>query len=368
MAEVNTKKRIEWVDTVKFLCMIFIMLHHMGYVPEAFVAVYLPFVLTMLFFVSGYVYKQVDFKTFITKKFLTLILPWFIYGCVMLAFNCALSRDFSTFLNDFLWMLAQIRNLNDKLYFMPLLFVSFIPFYFTVKYLSKKAALISVGALAVLSVVLGKYLPVFPWGNNCFPWHLQLIFIVELFLLLGYYYKGEAEEKCEKFVKWRFALPALLIYVLLTVGVYRLTGDIYGLGYYGNGKIYTIPLFFVIEAVGTVTVIALVKLIKINRFIAFVGQNTILYYIFHIEIEKFLCTIFRRIFFGDSLNDYYIIIDYVIEPLFGVGTAASEFFISVTVVAVSVFYVLLTQAVLILPFKFIRKYLPFTLGNIKKKK
>ena len=85
-------KRIEWVDIGKYICIMFVMLAHLECKTELLSIVYKPFVLTVFFFLSGYVYKQpTSFKEHIIKKIKGLLVPWFVFS----NFNLILSSIIS---------------------------------------------------------------------------------------------------------------------------------------------------------------------------------------------------------------------------------------------------------------------------------
>lgn len=63
-------KRIEWVDIVKYVCIIMVMLSHLETRTDIWSTFYTPFFLTAFFFTAGYVYKpKGSFKEFMYKKF-----------------------------------------------------------------------------------------------------------------------------------------------------------------------------------------------------------------------------------------------------------------------------------------------------------
>lgn len=63
-------KRIEWVDIVKYVCIIMVMLSHLETRTEIWSAFYTPFFLSAFFFAAGYVYKPNNsFGVFLDKKF-----------------------------------------------------------------------------------------------------------------------------------------------------------------------------------------------------------------------------------------------------------------------------------------------------------
>lgn len=131
-------------------------------------------------------------------------------------------------------------------------------------------------------------------------------------MVVGSLFKGKAEEFADKFAKAGFILPLTVLYTAVVLLIFNFSGEYYSVQAFGS-KPYSFILWFFIEALSLTVVIGISKIIRANKFTNFVGQNTLLYYVFHIDIERFFSTIFRRIFFGDSMYDYYILIDYVVE-------------------------------------------------------
>ena len=125
-------KRIEWVDIGKYICIMFVMLAHLECKTELLSIVYKPFVLTVFFFLSGYVYKQpTSFKEHIIKKIKGLLVPWFVFS----NFNIILSSIISLKANrnwkeEMLWNALQIRTFGDGMWFVAALFAALKSFTF----------------------------------------------------------------------------------------------------------------------------------------------------------------------------------------------------------------------------------------------
>ena len=65
----KTNSRIDWVDIVKYVCIMMVMVSHLESRTDILKTFYTPFFLTAFFFVSGYVYREpANFKIFIRKK------------------------------------------------------------------------------------------------------------------------------------------------------------------------------------------------------------------------------------------------------------------------------------------------------------
>ena len=127
--------RIEWVDVVKYVCIIMVMLSHLETRTDIWSAFYTPFFLTAFFFTAGYVYKpKKNFKEFLYSKFRQLFVPWLVFS----VFDIVLSQIFSfnahgSLSEELKWNFLQIRGQGDQIWFVAALFVAFIPFYFFIK-------------------------------------------------------------------------------------------------------------------------------------------------------------------------------------------------------------------------------------------
>lgn len=192
--ETVTKNRIEWVDTGKYICIMFVMLSHLQSGSEILDKFYSPFFLTVFFFLSGYVYRQPSsFKVHMVKKIKGLFVPWLIFSNfnILLSMVITLKGD-RNFVSEYLWNFLQIRGHGDGIWFVAALFMAFIPFYFFIKWNKPKQAVVLAALLSLTSVIYSRFLPdnVLPWGDSALPWHLEYMFQAMLWMVLGYYFKN----------------------------------------------------------------------------------------------------------------------------------------------------------------------------------
>lgn len=132
-----TAKRIVWVDVVKYICILMVMLSHLEARTDLWQVFYTPFFLSAFFFVSGYVYKPKDggFKKFLHKKIRQLFVPWLVFSVFNILLSQILSfNEHSGLLTELMWNFLQIRGKGDGIWFVAALFVSFIPFYFAINW------------------------------------------------------------------------------------------------------------------------------------------------------------------------------------------------------------------------------------------
>ncbi len=274
-------KRIEWVDIGKYICIMFVMLSHLESRTDLLETFYAPFYLTVFFFLSGYVYKQPkSFKDHMIKKIRGLFVPWFLLS----NFNVLLSslitlKNNHSLKNDLMWNALQIRPLGDGMWFVAALFVAFIPFYFFIKNDNRRFTIIAVFILSVLSNIYTILMPkdFFPWGNAALPWHIEYIFRAMFWMVLGYYYRNNYEEKLDKYInKWvKVFIP--IIYLVIIYSPAQFEGDIPSMLY---GYIKSI--------VGIAFIIIICKSLKTNKYVSYVGANTLILFAFHGKVYAVL--------------------------------------------------------------------------------
>ena len=347
-----SKKRIEWVDVVKFICIIFVMVSHLELKTEILETFYLPFFLMGFFFVSGYVYRHRDsFSIFIAKKAKTILLPWAIFS----VFNILLSQVFSFnehegLLHELFWNFMQVRGYGDEVWFLPALFVAFIPFYFFIKWyhnskLSQKkrvsSLLIVSLALSVLSFVYTEKgdSTRFVWQSTALPWHLEYVFQAMFFMVLGFLYKEIAQEKLDRF--FGFFKKALLFCVYVFIAFLPLFID-----FKNNIFIYTLWLY-IVQMTGVLALVYVSKGIKSNRYISYVGQNTLIYFALHGKVYSVIQTMLHKF----AENIYTAIM-------------ANVFVSSISAILFS----LALSVILIVPAYIINRFFPFVVGKPYKKK
>jgi acyltransferase 3 len=346
---VNTK-RIEWIDIIKYICIVMVILSHLESVTEVWNKFFTPFFLTGFFFASGYVYKHKNgFKVFLYKKIRQLLVPWFVFS----VFNMILSQITSfnvhnEFLEEFKLNLLQIRGYGDKIWFVAALFMAFIPFYFFIKWFEKsnmkkpKKSIIFVFIAFLLSLVSVLYVrlvpnDIFPWNTNSLPWHLEYIFQAMFYMVLGYVFKENLESRVDLFNNLKNRIVVLVVYMIMVYVPY-------GMNISMNiviGIVYT----YICQIIGILALILFAKSAKSNRYINYVGQSTLIYFALHGKVYSLLETVMRKI----AGEIYTIILSDVV---------LSSIFAMIMTLAITI--------ILIIPAYIINRWLPFIVGRKQK--
>ena len=351
MGENLAQKRVVWVDIVKYVCIILVMYCHSAFNTNSFEVLYKNFFLFAFFFVSGYVYKHKDgFKQFFIKKVQGLMVPWFFFSLINIFLSQVISFGEKKDLKGALIkMFLQVRGYEDRMWFLAALFMAFIPFYFIIKAYEKsakdtksKAILVTVSLiLSFASKIYARFMnpELLPWKLIGLPWHLEYIFIMVFWMVLGYLFKNGLEEKFDdhKYVLIKaLTIPA----VLLLVYIPFFTG-------YKFGNIPGIVYTYIVELLSISALVFLCKLVKANKYVLYIGTNTLICLGVHGKISAILEKIVQKAL-GGAYNSI-------------IGN-------DVLSVVVGLIFAVILSLVLIIPIYVIRRWFPFIMGKPYKKK
>lgn len=333
------KNRVKWVDLVKYICIMFVMLSHLECCTLNMRKFFSPFFLSGFFFVSGYVYRDGEsFKEHIIKKFKGLFIPWFLFSNINILLSSFITlKGDRNIIREILINLLQIRGYGDGIWFVAALFMAFIPFYFFVKIQDIKISTTLSFILALLSSIYAEFYPkdILPWGSHALPWHLEYVFIAMFWMILGYYYKQQFEQAIGGFEKKYFTLLILLLYMIIVFIPLQV-----------KIPFLTIMFTYIKSLLGIVLIVLLSKHIKSNRYFAYVGANTLIYFALHGKLyavlEWLLSTRLSSLYNKCLNNPYYSSL-------------------------LAIILTLLMSAILIVPAYCINRWLPWIVGREKRK-
>ena len=353
MPSIETKKRIIWLDYAKFFCIMFVIISHLEANTNIFFAFYQPFFLFGFFFVSGYVYnKSTSFKNLIVKKAKTLLLPWLLFSLFNIILSQILSfNEHKSFVEELAWNFAQIRGLGDHIWFLPALFVAFIPFFLIIKFYnsnkltSKKRILIITITTFLLSTASILYTNLanpnwYPWKSTALPWHIEYIFQAVFFMWLGLLFKDIFEKHFDK-IKKIFFIPVIAIIYISLVSFNFFANP------FGTNVIYTAVYHYLSSLCGVTLLVSVCKALNFNnKYMTYIGKNTLICFALHGKIYSLIQTLLNKIIpqlYKSILNN----------------TLAS--------IAFSIIFAILISLILIIPIYIINRWFPFVLGQKRKK-
>lgn len=220
------KQRILWVDFVKIVAMVYIVLIHFfqsmiksGYVPDTVagrwaVTVCEWMMVRLFFFCSGYLYQKVgkinnlsDWGKNLINKFTHLMVPYFLFSLITVFLKTMAADMVNTPINESIWNILFIEPIPPFwfLYVLFLLFIIFVPIS------DRKTEIVGL-IIAVLLFLMFAFLPI--------PGVFALVGKFALWFVLG---MGVARKDWLKVIpRWTryplllFIPASLLIYIYIT--------------------------------------------------------------------------------------------------------------------------------------------------------
>lgn len=297
MENIQKKQRIEWVDILKGIAIISVVIGHRAggnglLIPTALKVWIYSYHMPLFFFLSGVVFsidKFTNFKEFLVKKIKTLLLPMVIFSMVRIIFCYVYyflilgNESYNTI--KMLRLTAGIiiqrtsGNYRGCLWFLNCLFLSHIILYWVIKLLKNKykfilCALFIFYSLGVLYVkLIGIQL----------PWYIELSFIAVIFCGMGYLLKKNKGLILNK-MSWVTTVIFFIVNVLATYENYLVAGKGVDLVFGSIGN----PILYLLESfAGILAFVSLFRNVKGLKVIQYIGRNSLVYYCL-IDLMAFL--------------------------------------------------------------------------------
>lgn len=327
---VKQKKRINWIDVTRGIAFLMVIYSHLQYCNSSLMHYFSPIFLTTFFFVSGYLFKEgCSFKQVFEQRTRTLLFPFLVFGGFMISLNQVVTFNETVPLVDRVKGLLLQNGHNQLLWFIAALYVYSLAFYWVERWaVSIKGLFIFVILLFFANTAYSFWLEL-----PSLPWHITGTGFGCFYMAMGKIYK-EYEIKIDKWV----TLPKLMIAVVLYVLLLFLHSDKLS----WSGSKWMIDAL-VITGLGIFVNVYLSKKIACinnNRFLLFVGANTLFYFAFHGKVYSLLQTVINKLIVMGGIEHTTLL-----DLSLGIG-------------------ITLLDAIILIPFAMlVNKYLPWTLGK-----
>ena len=275
--------RIGWIDAAKGIGLLCVILGHL-HIPLVDTWVYF-FHMPLFFFLSGCVFSggKYDFKTFISKKLRSLVIPYFTLGggiflfwCVLYALEGRSGGDYMEMLKNFL-----VQEHFWTVWFLACLFLTELIYYGLHRTFGKNPWLSTAVSTALCAFGILRYR--LGWGS--LPWNLDVALVAQFFFHLGFCFKGLAPKlnafdslKCLP----KFLLVGLLMGLDLVLGFVciRVSGASMDMsvGWYGN-----VFLIFPAALFGIGGIILLARMLD-WKWLSWLGRHTMVIFAWHSRI------------------------------------------------------------------------------------
>lgn len=285
--------RKTWIDVLRGLAILFVIYGHL-LKPARYSYLYFlftsPIKIPLFFAISGYLFKEkISFSEFIKKIIKGLIIPWLVLSITPILLS-GIFNGMQVVLNDLKAVLT-----GTSVWYMPCCIIAELMFFLYIK--NTKNPLILTILSCVLSVVgiilINHRILDFMMINRALS--------VQIYLLLGYMIK-RYENRLDR-IKTRFVLCGIALYFIIgyisAILYPEASLDVH------MGSFYNIIICFAMIIIGCTSLFCIAKRIPFKNYIlVFLGQNTLIYYIwgnYPISLFNFLSS---RI--GISIHNVYL--------------------------------------------------------------
>lgn len=298
MADSNYK-RYSWLDILKGFGIIFVVLGHFCSIDSVYHWTY-SFHMPLFFLASGYLYHKRSVMSTIKHKFLTLMVPYFLFGIitsiyyVLNEFIFAREVNFSELVLGLLYGTYSSIVYNKVLWFLPVLFcISVIYNMLKVGGGGQKSLYVLVAIITVLSIL--EVIPsILPWGMDYQVCHYMIYYMLGNILAE----KGWIEGIRKLPVKYRCIWAFLLLCGHSLIFIYREQNELLGC---------------VIALVGIAEWIFISILIENHgKILEYIGQASLGILCIHMPVDSILSKILVRMtdmtFESGSLELQYVLV------------------------------------------------------------
>ena len=192
-------ERKQYLDTVKGIGIILVILGHTYGIPDYIYSLIYSFHMPLFFIISGMVYNEksnseLSLKKFIKNKAKSYLIPYFFYAGLNLILELLMSYflyhetitvySIVEYIKGILYCYADIQHMPNcsPLWFLICLFISSIIFRCVIKYLSKYFIIVA-AVFCIISYLLSIFVEI------RLPWNLSTSFMAVAFMLLGFILK-----------------------------------------------------------------------------------------------------------------------------------------------------------------------------------
>ncbi|MED1469922.1 acyltransferase family protein [Bacillus salipaludis] len=288
-------KRLDWLYIGKGLGMLLVMFGH-THIPVPLKTYIYTFHMPLFFFLSGYLFNIKKFptlKVFLSKRFKSLILPYWCFSLVAyLWFLLLINFGEVDYKNNLFTLLLGALIAERKavwtvhtsaLWFVACLFCTELLFYWISKLgQTKKGIGFFLIVISFLGCLYNKLV------GQPLPWNLDVAFISVGFYGVGFWYK-EYHMKLERFLHLKAFVFFIAINKVTGYSNFVLTGE--RVDFY-QSSLGNIALFYVSAFSGIRAFVILIKRMKRKPFLQYIGKNSLVYLALH---HKIVFTLFNLV-------------------------------------------------------------------------
>lgn len=292
--------RIDTIDAAKGFGMLFVIFAHLNYTPAPLTVIY-SFHMPLYFILSGMMFnrdKYNSFRSFLKRRFQTLIIPYLIFQFVSLAFFFLTELIFSGFsLEIFKQGIVYITQVfvsqgsanmfNRPMWFVLCLFAVELMYYFISSF--NKAAVVTICTVLTAAGWLLES-DLIKFNNELLPWSLDSALFATGFYAMGNLLAGSVKNTIVRIKSNRYrnliclGIAAICLAVLIPLALYNGKVSL-GSKILNNGL-----LFYLTGITGTVFVLSLSIILDRIKVLNYFGRVSFsvmgIHYLFRMVVSK----------------------------------------------------------------------------------
>lgn len=265
-------KRIEYIDLFRAIGIILMIMGHVGF-GDDFDFIIHAFHMPMFFIIAGYFFNaDVPFDKFISKKFKTLIVPYFSFGIIHFIISTIITKNINW---ESLFHLFFVNTdglpIAGALWFLTALFFAELFYFFIckVKHIYREILIVLISILGNVATVIFDFR---------LPYALDSAFTGVGLIYIGNLIK---QYKNNKYLEKILNLNVLFTAILFAVSLVLITANSYvnmRAGTYG-----IIPLFWLNATLSSLTILLISKHLdkylnkNITKYFSVIGKDSITY-------------------------------------------------------------------------------------------
>ena len=264
---VAISNRKQWIDALRGIAILLVLYGHcLPFWDEYFIYTS-PIKIPLFFAITGFVLNtQKDEPKFFFKKWLKrLVIPYFLLAIIPVVIFIPITPISGT-----VEKIEKILN-GETFWFMPCMIIGNLVFYLYCHFVKKIYLKI---AIAFICSIVGYILAQNHVLDFCF---INVAFEIQFFYIIGYFLKHYMEHITSYYNVWILVVPMAIIYILicmLSSFVFPSQSLDVHLSYY-----YNIPVCLVLILLGLGCLFfSASRIYKWPRFLIFVGQNSLILY------------------------------------------------------------------------------------------
>lgn len=269
-----TSNRLKWLDMVKGICVFSVLLAHCGIEHNYLQLVYTPFFLVLFFFISGYLFKEKGVKISLRKLSHSLVIPYFLLCTFIILigidnWQAIINGNYSLILNRFkrvllgydLWFISCI--IMVQLYY---IFLSHL-------YMKSIRSKVITASIFLLSVYIIEN-----DNSHTLPYYCDIALFALPFFIAGNVVKELLPNEWHPLQnkKW-ISIVLIIIYLVISLTMQH----IFDMEFHFAYNYYKSPILFIILACIGIIIISLFSQSYQWHFIEKLGQNSLIIFAFN---------------------------------------------------------------------------------------